>query len=112
MKPLITDDDIQNAVDFLQNAAEQAAEAKANRFYMIEYKKVVKANMMQMHLDKPLAAQEREAYRSQEYINQIKAATEAMEKDALFEWKRSASEIVIEAWRTYNANKRGEGKLQ
>jgi hypothetical protein len=79
---------------------------------MVEYRKTMKANVMQMHLDKPLAAQEREAYRSEEYIAHLDALKAAIQNDVFHEWKRVASEATIEAWRTQNANRRGEGKLQ
>jgi hypothetical protein len=37
---------------------------------------------------------------------------EAIRQDVLNEWGRAAAEATIEAWRTYNANRRGEAKLQ
>lgn len=112
MKEIVTDDDVQAALDYLRYKAKEAAEAKAHRLYMVEYRKTMKANVMQMHLDKPLAAQEREAYRSKEYIAHLDALKAAIQDDVFHEWKRVASEATIEAWRTQNANRRGEGKLQ
>lgn len=112
MKEIVTDNDVQKALDFLRHKAKAAAEAKAHRIYLVEYRKTMKANVMQMHLDKPLAAQEREAYRSEEYIAHLDALKAAIENDVLHEWKRVAAEATIEAWRTQNANRRGEGKLQ
>jgi len=112
MKEIVTDDDVQNALDFLRYKAKEAAEAKAHRLYMVEYRKTMKANVMQTHLDKPLAAQEREAYRSEEYIAHLDALKAAITQDVFYEWGRAAAEATIEAWRTQNANRRGEGKLQ
>jgi len=112
MKEIVTDDDVQNALNDLRFKGSEAAEAKAHRIYMVEYRKTMKANAMQLHLDKPLAAQEREAYRSEEYQNHLLALKEAIVQDVYFEWKRAAAEATIEAWRTQNANRRGEGKLQ
>jgi hypothetical protein len=112
MKEIVTDDDVQAALDYLRYKAKEAAEAKAHRLYMVEYRKTMKANVMQLHLDKPLAAQEREAYRSEEYIAHLDALKQAITNDVFFEWGRVAAEATIEAWRTQNANRRGEGKLQ
>jgi hypothetical protein len=112
MKEIVTDNDVQKALDFLRHEAQNAAEAKAHRLYMVEYRKTMKANMMQMHLNKPVAAQEREAYRAEEYIAHLDALKAAITQDVYFEWKRAAAEATIEAWRTLNANRRGEGKLQ
>lgn len=112
MKEIVTDDDVQMALDYLRYKAKEAAEAKAHRLYMVEYRKTIKANVMQLHLDKPLAAQEREAYRSEEYNTHLKNLKEAITNDVFFEWGRVLAETTIEAWRTQNANRRGEGKLQ
>lgn len=112
MKEIVTDDDVQGALDFLRYKAKEAAEAKAHRLYMVEYRKTMKANMMQLHLNKPVAAQEREAYRAADYVAHLDALREAITQDVYFEWKRAAAEATIEAWRTQNANRRGEGKLQ
>ena len=111
-KDLITDSDVQKALDFLRNKAELAAEAKAHRLYMVEFRKTIKANQMQLHLSKPITAQERDAYSSAEYIAHLDALKEAIKEDVYFEWKRAAAEATIEAWRTYNANRRGQDKLQ
>ena len=109
---IVSDDDVQKALDFLRHKASEAAEAKAHRLYMVEYRKTIKANQMQLHLDKPLTAQERDAYSSQEYLDHLQALKAAIEQDVFFEWKRAAAEATIEAWRTYNANRRGQDKLQ
>ena len=109
---IVTDDDVQKALDYLRTNAPKAAIAKANRIYMTEYRKTVKSNGMQEHLSKPVAAQEREAYRTADYITHLEAMREAIRQDVLNEWGRAAAEATIEAWRTYNANRRGEAKLQ
>jgi hypothetical protein len=36
---------------------------------------------------------------------------DAIQQDVFYEWKRGAAEATIEAWRTHNANVRGERKL-
>jgi hypothetical protein len=109
---IVTDDDVQKALDYLRTNAPKAAIAKANRIYMTEYRKTVKSNGMQEHLKLPVAAQEREAYRTADYIAHLEAMREAIRQDVLNEWGRAAAEATIEAWRTYNANRRGEAKLQ
>lgn len=111
-KEIVTDNDVQKALDFLRYEAQKAAEAKAHRLYMVEYRKVIKANQMQLNLDKPVTAQERDAYSSPVYIAHLEALKTAIEQDVFYEWKRAAAEATIESWRTYNANRRGEGKLQ
>ena len=112
MNQIITDDDVQKALDYLRTNAPKAAQAKANKMYMEEYRKTVKAQMMTMYNSLPVNAQEREAYRSKTYTDHLKAMQEAVYQDELNRWGMVAATSTIEAWRTQNANRRGEGKLQ
>lgn len=107
----INDEDVQKALDFLRFQAPQAAKAKAERIYMEEYRKSIKASVMQKHLSMPVSAQEREAYNSNEYKSHLDVMRTAIESDELFRWKMVAAQAVIEAWRTSSANDRGQSKI-
>jgi hypothetical protein len=111
MKEFVTDADVEKAIDFLRFEANKAAEAKANRIYMTEFRKVVKANVMQKYINQPHTTQERNAYSDPEYKAHLELMKDAIQQDVFYEWKRGAAEATIEAWRTHNANKRGEAKL-
>lgn len=108
---VISDDDVQNALDRLRFKAKDAAKAKAERIYMEELRKVIKSNVMQKHLDLPVSAQEREAYGSKEYRDHLEVMKDAIYQDELARWQMIAAQAVIEAWRTASANQRGEGKI-
>lgn len=108
---VITDEQVQEAFDRLRFGAAKAAQAKANRLYLIEYRKVLKAEGMKNHLDLPLAGQEREAYTSAAYKAHLLAMREAIEQDELYRWQMVRAEATIEAWRTASANQRGESKI-
>ncbi|MES2729938.1 MAG: hypothetical protein V4621_07590 [Pseudomonadota bacterium] len=108
---VISDDDVQKALDRLRFQAGAAAKAKAERIYFEEFRKTVKANVMQRHLDLPVSAQEREAYSSDEYKKHLLVMRDAIEKDEASRWQMVAAQAVIEAWRTASANQRGEGKI-
>ena len=108
---MVTEDDIERALDRLRFKAGDAAKAKADRIYMEEFRKTIKANVMQKHLDKPVSAQEREAYSSPEYAKHLMVMRDAIEKDEMMRWQMIASQAVIEAWRTQSANQRIEVKL-
>jgi hypothetical protein len=108
---MITDGDVEVALNRLRFGASKAAQAKATRIYMEEYRKTVKANVMQNYLDLPLTAQEREAYRSAEYSAHLDAMRAAIEEDETCRWQMIAAQAVIEAWRTSSANQRGELKV-
>jgi 16S rRNA G966 N2-methylase RsmD len=106
---VISDEDVDRAVEYLRTNARAAAQAKANRIYAEEYRKVVKAQLMREH-EGALGIQEREAYADPRYRQHLEAVKEAIEKDEYNRWMMSAAEAKIEAWRTQQANQRAEGK--
>jgi hypothetical protein len=112
MKEIISDDDVQKALDYLRLNAPKAAQARANKVYMEEFRKTVKAQLMTVYNALPVNAQEREAYRSKAYTDHLTALKDAVYQDELNRWGMVAATSTIEAWRTQNANRRGEGKLQ
>jgi len=105
-KQLITDEDISKAVDYLRDTAEEAAKNKAERIYLEEYRKSLKAMIMKDHLEMSVSAQEREAYASDEYQKHLRAMQIAIEKDERQRFMRIAAEAKIEAWRSMSANYR------
>lgn len=102
---MIQDEDIEKAVEYLRENSLKAAQAKANRIYMEEYRKVVKAQIMREFAG-ALGMQEREAYADPRYVQHLEAVKEAVEKDEYHRWMMSAAEAKIEAWRTQQANSR------
>ena len=104
--PIITDEDIEKAVNFLRDTAEQSAKFKAERVYLTEYRKSLKALLMKNHLDLPVSAQEREAYASPVYISHLDAMRTAIERDEKQRFLRVTAEAKIEAWRSMSANYR------
>lgn len=105
---IVTDEQAQDAWQYLRTNAKTAAKARAQRTYMEEYRKTVKSNIMQRHLDKALAAQEREAYASEDYKQHLLAMRDAIEADEYNRWGMVAAQATLDAWRTENANKRAE----
>lgn len=105
---MITDEQVEAALEYLRTNAPKAAKAKAERVYLEEFRKTIKSNVMKLHLDMPLAAQEREAYASADYRQHLEALKEAIQADELNRWGMVAAQAVIDAWRTENANRRGE----
>ena len=112
MQEIVSDDDVQAALDYLRTNAPKAAKARANKIYMEEYRKSVKAQQMALYGSLPVTAQEREAYKSQVYLDHLAALKEAVYQDELNRWGMVAATSKIEAWRTQNANRRGESKMQ
>ena len=103
---MISEDDIEKAVDFLRDNAVAAAEARATRIYLEEFRKSVKAEIMSDHADLALGAQERLAYVSEKYKEHLTAMRAAIFEDERFRFLREAAMAKIEAWRTKSANQR------
>lgn len=109
---MISDDDIEKALDYLRDNAPKAAKARAERAYMEEYRKTVKAQIMRENDDRPLGAQEAIAYADARYKQHLEAMREAIEKDEYHRWMQTAAEAKIGAWQTQSANQRGMEKLR
>lgn len=103
--------DPNDAVNFIFNKAPEYAKAKAERVQLQEFRKSLKSLMMAKHLDKPLGAQEREAYAAPEYQELLKGLAVAVENEALLEWQLEAAKMRVDIWRTKSANERIEGKI-
>lgn len=105
-RSFITDDEIDKALDYLRDNARDAAQAKANRVYVEEYRKVVKAKLMKEHGAMSAVLQEREAYSDERYIAHLEAIKQAVELDEGHRFLRAAADAKIEAWRTQSSNSR------
>jgi hypothetical protein len=108
---MVSDLQAENALEYLRLNAAKAAKAKAERVYLEEFRKTIKANIMSLHLDKPVTAQEREAYSSEEYKTHLLAMKQAIAEDEFNRWGMVAASATLDAWRTENANRRGEQRL-
>lgn len=105
-----SDIDPQRAVDALITMAPKHAEARANRIYLEEYRKSLKALLMQRYQGIPIAAQEREAYAHPEYLDHLKAMQIAVQEEELLRWRMVAAQARIEVWRSQNANNRNQDR--
>ena len=102
----ISDEEIDKALDYLRDNARDAAQAKANRIYVEEYRKVVKAQLMKEHGSMSAVLQEREAYSDPRYVVHLEAIKQAVEIDEGHRFLRAAADAKIEAWRTQSSNSR------
>lgn len=108
---MIADDDIEKALAWLVANARSAAQAKANRIYVEEYRKTLKSQLMLRSGMTSAAMQERDAYAHPDYVAHLEAIKEAVYQDEHHKWLMSAAEAKIEAWRTFNANARAGAKI-
>jgi hypothetical protein len=105
-RSFITDDEIDKALDYLRDNARDAAQAKANRVYVEEYRKVLKAQLMKEHGNLSAVLQEREAYSDPRYVEHLEAIRQAVMDDEKHRFLRASADAKIEAWRTQSSNTR------
>ena len=103
---MISDDAMEKALDYLRDTAEEAAKAKAQRLYLDDYSRVLRATIMSEHLAEPVNAQERYAYADIRYANHLAGLKEAIFLDERFRFLREAAAVKIEVWRSEQANER------
>ena len=99
------------AVDYIIVNAENFARAKADRIYLEEYRKSLKAILMKRSLEDTIGAQEREAYAHEEYKHLLQGLKEAVEVEEKLRWDLIAAQARVEIWRSEQANLRTEGKV-
>src|SRR5512139_1671702 len=103
---IITEEEIEASVTYLQATAEQSALARANRIVLEHGLKRVKALGMMKHNNLPVSAQERKAYASPEYELALDGLRQAIFEDERNRAMRDAHAAKIDAWRTLEASRR------
>ena len=91
---------LDKAVDYLRDHASDYAVAEAQLVYMTELRKTVKAQLMkdyEVQGHKTTAAQEREAYADQKYVEHLLALQQATEQRERTRWLMIAAQARIEA---------------
>lgn len=103
---MITDQDVEKALDFMRDNASKAAQARAELAYMDEFRKVVKGQIMRENATLPIGAQEAIAYADQRYVSHLEASKQANFEDARLKFMLEAARAKIDAWQTQSANNR------
>jgi hypothetical protein len=102
---MITQDQVQWAVDILL-AADEAAKARAAAEWMDDQTKSVLAEIMREIDAKSIAEREMIARSMPSFRAHLEALKQCRAADYAWRNKRSAAEAIIEAWRTYQSNQR------
>ena len=105
------DYDPNDAIDFIFKTAPAYAKAKGELAQLETFKSSLKAIKMAQTDEQSLGAQEREAYRSQEYQDLCKAIGTTTEQAEALRWQLEAAKMRFEAWRTEQANNRNIERL-
>lgn len=103
---MITDEEIEKALDYLRDSAGRTARARAEKIYLDEYCRPLKSLIMRENVAESLGAQEARAYsdpRYKQHLEALKAASEAC--DYLL-FMREAADAKLRAWQTMRATER------
>jgi hypothetical protein len=103
--------DPNRAVDFIRDNGKVYAKAKADRVYMEEYRKSLKAILMKRSLETAVNAQEREAYSHDEYVALLEGLREAVETEERLRWEMVAAQARVEVWRSQEASNRAMDRV-
>jgi len=105
----MSDSDVKNpelAIEYIFKHGKRYAQAKANRIYLEEYRKSLRAIIMKRSLETAVNAQEREAYSDPEYIKLLQGLKESVEIEEEIRWGLVAAQARIEVWRSMEATNR------
>ena len=103
--------DPNKAVDFIRDNGKHYAAAKAERIYMEEFRKSLKAMLMKQSMETAVNAQEREAYSHPDYVAHLKALRDAVKIEEKLRWEMVAAQARVEVWRSQEASNRIEYKV-
>jgi hypothetical protein len=82
------------------------AKARAERIYVEEYRKTLKALLMQQSTSSSAAMKEVDAYAHDDYQAHLTAIQEATEAEETLRWKMATAQAAIEVWRSQESSAR------
>ena len=101
--------DPNDAINYMIENSQKYAQAKANRTYLEEYRKTLKAERCKDALARgfeAVNAQEREAYADPDYKAHLLAIRSAIEEEEQLRWMLVAAQARIDVWRSMEASNR------
>ena len=108
---IITDDQVEQALDYLRDSAKKAAVARAQSRTLEKYLGVVEAQQKALTRGLSNASAQDHARSSPEYRAALDGWNEAVRVDCEFTMLREAASARIEAWRTMSSNERAGMKV-
>lgn len=107
---MISQEDAERAVNWLAKEAVRMAQERAERLYMEQWIKTVKATIQCQQSGMSAAAAEVHALASPKYLAALQAFKEAVTADETNRFYIAAAEAKIDAWRSQESTRRAEGK--
>lgn len=98
--------DPESYIQLIQDTAPRLAKAKAERVYLEEYRKSLKAILMKESTAKTAVLQEADAYSNEQYLKHLEALKTAVHGEEALRWRMVAAQAAIEVWRSREASNR------
>ena len=98
--------DPQTSLQAMHDTGPKLAKARAERVYMEEYRKSLKALLMKASTSSSAAMQERDAYSADTYLTHLKALAMAVEQEETLRWRMVTAQTAVEVWRSQEASNR------
>jgi hypothetical protein len=96
------------AIQYLMDTAPLYAQAKANRMYLEEMRKSVKAKLMKGCQETVLGKQEIYAYAHPDYIEILEGIKVSVEQEENYRWMMAAAQARVEVFKVQEYTKRAE----
>lgn len=109
---MISDEQVEQALDYLRDSAKPAAVARAQARTLEKYLGVVEAQQKALQRGLSNAAAQDQARASPEYKAALEGWNEAVRRDGEYTMLREAAASRIGAWQTMSANNRGMERLR
>ena len=104
---MITDNQVQEALDWMIKNEDALAEAKAAYHDLDRFSKTIKAELMsKISSNMSVAARETEALANEEYKTHLDNLHIAEEQYLRYEYKMDHNKLICQLWQTISANKR------
>lgn len=102
--------DPQAALETMWKLAPKYAQAKADRVFLDEYTKTLRAILMKSSGVDAIGAQEREALAHPDYATHLRGLADAVKEEETMRWKLVAAQAAIDVWRTQESSNRAMDK--
>ena len=104
---MITDNQVQEALDWMIKNEDALAEAKAAYHDLDRFSKTIKAELMsKISSNMSVAARETKALANEEYKTHLDNLRIAEEQYLKYEYKMDHNKLICQLWQTISANKR------
>ncbi len=103
---MVTDEEAEQAAEYIRGAARKIAKAKAERIHLHDYQKPLRAILAEQAEAKTVAAKDNYAYSHEKYIKLIQDHKHAVEEETKIYYLIEAQKAIIEIYKTQQYNNR------